>query len=102
MNGDLFREGREPRPLGREGSTMPVTTNINKKDSKEASSSSKVCLSGNESLLYNLISDQPVLLDEIAERTDIGIPEISGILLKLQIRKLIRQLPGKQFIRSAS
>ncbi len=81
---------------------LPITIKLNKEETKETSFGSRVCLSGNESLLYNLISDQPVLLDEIAERTDIGIPEISGILLKLQIRKLIRQLPGKQFIRSAS
>jgi len=81
---------------------LPITTNLNKREIKDTSLDSKVCLSGNESLLYNLISDQPVLLDEIVEKTGISIPESTGILLKLQIRKLIRQLPGKQFIRTAS
>ena len=79
---------------------IPVTANLNKKDLKETNSGSRSYLSGNESLLYNLISDQPVLLDEIAQNTSIGIPEISRILLKLEIHKLIRQLPGKQFIRT--
>ncbi len=81
---------------------IPIATKSNKRKVKDTGLESGVCLSGNESLLYNLISDEPVLLDEIAESAGIGIPEISGILLKLQMRKLIRQLPGKQFIRTAS
>ncbi|PIP20709.1 MAG: DNA-protecting protein DprA, partial [Candidatus Omnitrophica bacterium CG23_combo_of_CG06-09_8_20_14_all_40_11] len=39
---------------------IPVTANLNKKDLKETNSGSRSYLSGNESLLYNLISDQPV------------------------------------------
>jgi DNA processing protein len=57
-------------------------------------------LSGEETLLYNIISNQPLPLDEIVEKTDIDVPSISDILLRLQIKKLIRQLPGKQFIRN--
>ncbi len=67
---------------------------------KETSADTGVSLSGNESLLYNLISDKPVLLDEIVEKAGIGIPELSGILLRLEMHKLIRQLPGKQFMRT--
>ena len=79
---------------------IPITTNLNKEKTKEESLSHKVCLSSNESLLYNLISEQPVLLDEIAEKADISISQISAILLQLEMRHLIRQLPGKQFIRA--
>jgi DNA processing protein len=57
-------------------------------------------LSAEESSLYGLLSSQPVLLDEIAEKSAMHIPRISEILLKLEIKKLIRQLPGKQFIRN--
>ncbi|MDD4894931.1 MAG: DNA-processing protein DprA [Candidatus Omnitrophica bacterium] len=56
-------------------------------------------LSGSESQVYGLISSQPLLMDEIVEKTGIGITEISGLLLKLQMHKLVRQLPGKQFIK---
>ncbi|PIP20088.1 MAG: DNA processing protein DprA, partial [Candidatus Omnitrophica bacterium CG23_combo_of_CG06-09_8_20_14_all_40_11] len=49
--------------------------------------------------LYNLISDQPVLLDEIVEKTNMSISAISDMLLRLQMKKLIRQLPGKQFVK---
>lgn len=56
-------------------------------------------LSEDEARLYSLISHQPILLDEIAERADITISKLSPVLLKLQIQRLIRQLPGKQFVR---
>lgn len=53
-----------------------------------------------EALLYNLISDHPILLDEIAQKSNLNIPAISELLLRLQFKKLIKQLPGKQFVRS--
>lgn len=52
-----------------------------------------------ENELYDLITEESVELDELAEKTNIDIPRISGILLRLQLKNLIKQLPGKQFIR---
>jgi len=57
-------------------------------------------LNAEELFLYKLISEQPATLDEIVEKANINIPDISGLLLKLEMSKLIRQLPGKQFIRT--
>jgi DNA processing protein len=54
-----------------------------------------------ENRLYGLITPGGVSLDELIEKANMDIPEISAILLALQLRKLIRQLPGKQFVRSA-
>jgi DNA processing protein len=53
-----------------------------------------------ENLVYELISNQSIQLDELVEKTNLDIPRISGILLRLQMKNLVRQLPGKQFIRS--
>jgi len=82
---------------------LPVTKNLNKQESfhvEPGNSDVSTRLSDNESLLYNLISDQPLLLDEIVQKSGLGIPDLSAILLKLQIRRLIRQIPGKQFMRT--
>ncbi|MBM3255792.1 MAG: DNA-protecting protein DprA [Candidatus Omnitrophica bacterium] len=57
-------------------------------------------LSDKESVLFGLLSSQPLDLDEIIEKINMGIPDISVILLKLQIKKLIKELPGKQFVLS--
>lgn len=51
-----------------------------------------------EAVLYNLISRQPQFFDEIVENSRMGIPQVCGLLLKLQLRKLIKELPGKQFV----
>jgi len=53
-----------------------------------------------ENKLYKLITRQAVPLDELIAKSNMNIAQVSGILLDLQIRKLIRQLPGKQFVRS--
>ena len=55
---------------------------------------------GEEGRIYDLISSQSVHLDELLEKTNLDIPQISDILLKLQLKKLIKQLPGKQFARA--
>ena len=52
-----------------------------------------------ESLLYNLVSEQPIPLDEIVQKSHLSISSISSIILRLQMKKLIKQLPRKQFIR---
>jgi len=53
-----------------------------------------------EGLLYNLISHEPILLDEIMDKTNLEFGQLSQLLLGLQIKKLVKQLPGKQFIRN--
>jgi len=53
-----------------------------------------------EGRVYDLISDQSIQLDELVEKTDMDIPKISGILLRLQMKRLVQQLPGKQFVRN--
>ncbi|MFA5062698.1 MAG: DNA-processing protein DprA [Candidatus Omnitrophota bacterium] len=52
-----------------------------------------------ENRLYGLITRQAVTLDELIGKANMDVSRVSGILLNLQVRKLIRQLPGKQFVR---
>ncbi len=52
-----------------------------------------------ESLVYNLLSSEPQHIDELSEATRMGVTRISGILLNLEMRRLTRQLPGKNFVK---
>lgn len=70
-----------------------------KKDKVEKTDKSDA-VDGEEGQIYDLISSQSVHLDELLEKTNLDIPRISDILLKLQLKKLIKQLPGKQFARA--
>jgi DNA processing protein len=59
-----------------------------------------VDLSESERVVFKLIpSDEPVLIDELIEATKLSVAEVSAVLLGLEMRELVRQLPGRCFVR---
>ena len=56
-------------------------------------------LAGKELVLYNIISAQPIGLDDIVDKVGMDVTKIADLLLRLQMRRLIKELPGKQFIK---
>jgi DNA processing protein len=57
-------------------------------------------LSGPESAVLKLIhTDEPAHIDALAEACGLPVQELSGLLLALEMRELVRQLPGRCFVR---
>ena len=56
-------------------------------------------LTDDERKIYKNLSDEPVYIDEILEKTGMGHANASKVLLDLELKKLIVQLPGKQFVK---
>jgi DNA processing protein len=57
-------------------------------------------LSDGERALLKLIStDEAAHIDALSESSGMAVAELSGILLGLEMRDLVRQLPGKCFVR---
>jgi DNA processing protein len=57
-------------------------------------------LSERERAVFKLLStDEPTHIDALAEASGSGVAELTGTLLSLEMRELIRQLPGKCFVR---
>jgi predicted Rossmann fold nucleotide-binding protein DprA/Smf involved in DNA uptake len=54
-----------------------------------------------ESTLYNIISCHPVPMEVLMEETKLGIAQLSGILLGLQLKGLITQAAAGTYIRSS-
>ena len=54
-----------------------------------------------EQQIYNVIDDNPIHIDEIANRTTLSISDCLVNLLTLEFKGLIKQLPGKFFRREA-
>jgi DNA processing protein len=50
--------------------------------------------------VFSFLSELPVSLDELVERAGLDIARISDILLRLQLKRIVKQLPGKFFVRS--
>ena len=55
---------------------------------------------GAENKIYTLILSEPVHIDEFIEKTNLDITCVSDILLSLRLKKLIKEIPGKRYIRS--
>lgn len=57
-------------------------------------------LSQAEQAVWRLLSaDAPVHIDALAEESNLPVQELAGALLALEMRELVRQLPGKCFVR---
>ena len=55
-------------------------------------------LNGSEKKLYELLSaDEPRHIDDIVERSGLNSSEVLATLFSLEMKGIIRQLPGKQF-----
>ena len=55
-------------------------------------------LEGNEKIIYEMITE-PVSIDQLAEKCDISIEKITTALLMLELKGIIRMLPGKIYDR---
>jgi DNA processing protein len=57
-------------------------------------------LSENEHRIFQLLStDDPSHIDALAISTKLSVPDLTSALLGLEMKELIRQLPGKCFVR---
>jgi DNA processing protein len=57
-------------------------------------------LTPQERAVWELLSaEEAAHIDALAEASQLSIPELTGALLALEMRELIRQLPGKCFVR---
>jgi DNA processing protein len=52
-----------------------------------------------ETILFNIIGDYPIHIDEISRKGNMEAGEVSSLLMKMELKGLIRQLPGKMFVR---
>lgn len=57
-------------------------------------------LAGQEEGIYNILSGEPLLLDDIVEQANLNVTVVLDMLFRLQMKKLIQQLPGKHFVKS--
>ena len=57
-------------------------------------------LTEEEAQLFDLLSLGPLDLDDIIVKSQSSVSAVSAVLMMLQLKKLIRQLPGKQFARA--
>ncbi len=52
--------------------------------------------------VWQSLDEEPVHIDNIAQKTGLSIPEILSILVELELKGIVRRFPGQSFIRNAS
>ncbi len=65
----------------------------------DVSTKQNIKLSPVEEKIYSCLSEHPVHIDEIIRNTGIDPGEVLSALLKMELKDLIRQIPGKLFIK---
>lgn len=49
--------------------------------------------------VYQMLSRDPLHIDDIIVSTRMNVPQLSSILLRLQLKNMAKELPGKNFVR---
>jgi DNA processing protein len=57
-------------------------------------------LSENEQKVYELLSNEEIGIDDVIRKSGLPSSAVSVALLSLEMKRLIRQLPGKMFVRN--
>ena len=52
-----------------------------------------------EERMYRLLSDEPEHIDIITEKSNLPVQAVSNLLLKLEVKRLAKQLPGRNYMR---
>jgi DNA processing protein len=77
----------------------PKAGPIDEKIERQAKAYIYNSLTDDERKVYKNISDEPMHVDDILEKAGMDQAKASKVLLNLELKRLIIQLPGRQFIR---
>lgn len=67
--------------------------------SSKVKTEAKIFLTDTEKCIFGILSKKPKHIDQIKYDSDMDFGRISDVLLHLQLRGVVRELPGKKFIR---
>ena len=66
----------------------------------ETTDRARPALADEEEPIFNLLSQQPIHVDSLAQQAERNINEVLRVLFNLEMRGLVKQLPGKMYVRS--
>ena len=92
--GSVDRSGQRPVDL-----QLKPLSGAAGQDENPARTALQPRFSTEEKKVYQPLSDEPLHIDEIVEKARLPVANVSSILMKLELNQLIRQLPGKRFVK---
>ncbi|TES94275.1 MAG: DNA-protecting protein DprA [Candidatus Cloacimonadota bacterium] len=70
---------------------------LKRKDFAAPLPTEEVELTAGEKRVYETLRENPILIDDIIEKIKLPSSKVSSVLLSLEIKGLVQQLPGKRF-----
>lgn len=61
---------------------------------------SDAALSSDENTVCSSLKDDPIHIDELADKTGLSVTRAALVLFQLELKKLVRQLPGQKYQKS--
>ena len=74
--------------------------NLSMKKIEPAAEKQKIACGNEESRFYEYITQQPMGIDDLVQKSSLSSSQVLSLILKLQFKKLIKALPGKQYMRN--
>ncbi|HAJ57715.1 MAG TPA: DNA-protecting protein DprA [Candidatus Omnitrophica bacterium] len=59
-------------------------------------------LNPSEAKVLKALSDEPASVDDISSHTGLGVPDLLSVLMHLELKKAVKQLPGKNFVKTTN
>jgi DNA processing protein len=78
----------------------PLPESVKTEGLGEVSRPQALTLNDRERLVYSQLDDAGATPDELADRTGLSISELNGTLTVLEMRRLVRRLPGPRFVKA--
>lgn len=67
---------------------------------KESQDSLRPLLSKEEEIIYNLVTQEPKHIDLLIQESKLSAQKVTGILMNLQLKRLVKELSGKNFVKA--
>ena len=81
----------KPKPTGKKGDAQPLAEPMIKPKTPPP-------IDPEQLKLWNLL-ETPVSIDELVEKSGTGVQHLSGILMLMEMNRVIRRLPGSRYER---
>ena len=94
------RRRKEKRPLFKVEKRSKAEDKKHETEGHAVSHAQPELLSNKEKLIYNVLTEKPMSIDNIAKNAKIPIPEVSAMLTMLIIKQMVERHPGDRYTRT--
>ena len=78
----------------------PLAESIHINDSEKVADIRSLTLNSKENKIFSILSSTPVAIDDITAKAGLPPSNVSSILMILEVKRMVKQLSGKRFVKA--